>query len=120
MAFPIIDSITVAPPEIKECEAAIVTFIAHDPTPGTPPRDVTLELRVTNALGEVTPGAVTVHLVGSDPGPLTYSLTVPEGEKGQVFQDPVQLNVFTYVAPCPLDPNHDPITHITEALPHTH
>jgi hypothetical protein len=115
MALPIIVSKTAVPPEIHECETSTITIVARDPTVTG---DVTLQLRVANGLGEVTPDTVVVRLAGG--GPLVYTCVLAEGEKGQVLSDPTRPGVFIYVAPCPDDPNHDPTTHDTLPVPHPH
>ena len=108
MAAPQIISVTVDPPVIRECEFATITIVASEPLSG----DIVLKLSVANALGETTLRDVVVSLSGS--GPLTYSMTAPVGS---IFQDTNRPNVFTYQAPCPVDPNHNPLTHTTD---HTH
>ena len=102
MATPIITSVTVDPPAISECESATITIIANETVSG----DIVLLLTVTNTLGEATLRDVIVPMTGS--GPLTYSIVASQGT---VEQHPTQPNVFTYHAPCPDDPTHDPITH---------
>lgn len=116
MALPIIIEKRVEPPEIHECETATITIIARDPTG----REVPLKISVANGQGEVTPDTVTVRIAGG--GPLMYEVTFKElgPNQGEIIPDPVRPNVFTYFAPCPNDPNHDPTTHVTLPAPHTH
>ena len=114
MALPVIDRIVVDPTTVRECEMATITIEAHDPTPAS--REIPLHLQVSN--GTVTPETVVIRLAGGS-GPLTYTLTLDPGEPGQVLATD-RPNVFTYVAPCPNDPNHNPATHETLPVPHTH
>lgn len=124
MALPVIDSKVAEPSVIHECEASVITIVAHDPG-ATVEREVLLELRVANGAGEVTPDIVKVKVLGEGSGPLTYALTIvgtnpPGMPLGEIIPDPTRPGVFVYQAPCPDDPNHNPATHETLAGPHNH
>lgn len=114
--IPIIDSITIVPPEVKECETAVITIMAHDPTPAW---EVVPDLLVANRQGVVDPDRMIIRPVAITP--LVYDLDVLIDGTGEVFPDPTHPNVFIYHAPCPNDPTHNPITHVTEpTAPHVH
>ena len=122
MAAPVIISKIVEPSIIHECEASVITIVAHDPG-ATVEREVLLQLRVANGAGEVTPDIVKVTVLGEGSSPLTYGLTIvgtnpPGMPLGEVIPDPTRPGVFVYQAPCPNDPNHNPATH--ETLPESH
>ena len=115
MAAPIIVSKTVDPPIIHECEIATITILARDPSVSG---EIHLRLEVSNGAGEVTPDTIVVRLAGG--GPIVYALAQPQPGQGVIIPDPDRPGVFTYIAPCPTDPDHNPATHGTLPVPHTH
>ena len=88
MAAPIIDSVDVAPRTVMPGGQAVITILAHDPDAAT----ANLTGVVTDSAGNTAVFSDVVLIADA----LTYAVSV---DVGTVVQDPMQANVWVYVAP---------------------